>query len=286
MPRPLVWLVVAAVTIAVGAGPGVAATAGENGRPSGLPGPTGAAWPTAPARPTGSTTPARPAGSTAPARLTWSTTPVWSVWPAGIGPEPVGPAAAEPGPGQPDRAEPLASGQPPTGADPPVGESDVGPAPLPPPGAGVPAPGAGYAWPLLPVPAVRTPFRAPAHPYGPGHRGVDLEGAAGQPVLAARAGTVVFSGPVAGRGVVSVQHDDGLRTTYEPVRPTVTAGAAVRAGDVLGLLAPGHAGCAPVVCLHWGVRRDRTDYLDPMVLLRPPRVRLLPVPDPWPAAPG
>jgi hypothetical protein len=30
------------------------------------------------------------------------------------------------------------------------------------------------------------------------------------------------------------------------------------------------------------VRRDRLEYLDPLVLLRPPRVRLLPVPEPWP----
>ncbi len=150
------------------------------------------------------------------------------------------------------------------------------------PGAGVPAPGAGYAWPLVPAPAVHTPFQAPAHPFGPGHRGVDLAGSPGQPVAAARAGTVVFAGPVAGRGVVSIQHDDGLRTTYEPVRPAVTAGAVVRSGDVLGLLDPGHPGCTAPACLHWGVRRDRTEYLDPLLLLRPPRVRLLPVPVPWP----
>jgi hypothetical protein len=32
------------------------------------------------------------------------------------------------------------------------------------------------------------------------------------------------------------------------------------------------------------VRRDRLEYLDPLVLLRPLRVRLLPVPvpEPWP----
>ena len=154
--------------------------------------------------------------------------------------------------------------------------------PATPPGAGTPAPGARYAWPLLPQPAVSAPFRAPAHAYGPGHRGVDLAGEPGVAVLAARGGAVVFAGPVGGRPVVSVQHDDGLRTTYEPVLPAVRAGAVVAAGDVLGALLAGHAGC-PAACLHWGVRRDRTEYLDPLVLLRPARVRLLPVPDPWPA---
>ncbi|MFD1533969.1 M23 family metallopeptidase [Pseudonocardia aurantiaca] len=150
----------------------------------------------------------------------------------------------------------------------------------------MPAPGARYAWPLLPAPAVLAPFRRPAHAYGPGHRGADLAGSAEQAVLAARAGSVVFAGPVGGRGVVSVQHDDGLRSTYEPVRPVVAAGALVRAGDVIGLLEPGHPSCAPGTCLHWGVRRDRTEYLDPLVLLRPAQVRLLPVPDPWPLAAG
>lgn len=154
-------------------------------------------------------------------------------------------------------------------------------APPHPPGAGVPAPGARYAWPLFPPPAVVTPFRAPPHPYGRGHRGVDLAGSSGQAVLAARDGGVVFAGPLAGRGVVSLRHDDGLRTTYEPLAPSVAAGAAVRAGDVLGTLEPGHSGC-PGACLHWGARRDRLEYLDPLVLLRPARVRLLPVPERWP----
>lgn len=196
-----------------------------------------------------------------------------------VSPLPVPPAVA---PSPPATAAPGPPAPGPPAPDPSAPRPAPRGAPPAPPGVGIPAPGAGYAWPLLPVPAVRTPFRAPAHAYGPGHRGVDLAGAVGQAVLAARAGTVVFAGPVAGRPLVSVQHDDGLRTTYEPVAPLVGAGEVVAAGAVLGTLDPGHPGC-PAACLHWGVRRDRTDYLDPLVLLRPPRVRLLPVPDPWPS---
>jgi murein DD-endopeptidase MepM/ murein hydrolase activator NlpD len=150
---------------------------------------------------------------------------------------------------------------------------------------GTRAPGGSYAWPLTPVPVVVAPFREPTHQFGPGHRGVDLAAAPGSPVLAAAAGTVAFAGVLAGRGVVSVQHGDGLRTTYEPVTPSVPAGGFVERGAVLGVLNTGHRGC-PAACLHWGIRRDRITYLDPLVLLAPRRLRLLPVPDPWPDGPA
>jgi murein DD-endopeptidase MepM/ murein hydrolase activator NlpD len=95
-------------------------------------------------------------------------------------------------------------------------------------------------------------------------------------VLAAGAGVVLFAGMVAGRPVISVAHANGLRTTYEPVGPSVAAGEAVARGSPLGVLATGHAGCPAAACLHWGLRRGEV-YLDPMLLLRPPRVRLLPL---------
>jgi murein DD-endopeptidase MepM/ murein hydrolase activator NlpD len=119
------------------------------------------------------------------------------------------------------------------------------------------------------------PFEAPVHAYGPGHRGVDLEGAVGSPVLSAGTGVVAFAGMVAGRPVVSIDHADGLRTTYEPVDPSVGAGQAVARGSPIGSLLGGHAGCPADACLHWGLRRGET-YLDPLALLRPPRIRLLP----------
>ncbi|MFC5995280.1 M23 family metallopeptidase [Pseudonocardia hispaniensis] len=150
-----------------------------------------------------------------------------------------------------------------------------GPAP---PARGAPAPQPAYGWPLDPPPVVRAPFREPAHRYGPGHRGVDLAGQPGQPVLAARAGTVVYAGLLAGRGVVSIRHEDGLRTTYEPVTAAVTAGSVVRRGETIGSLEPGHPGCPDPACLHWGLRRGEADYLDPLLLVRPARLRLLPVP--------
>ncbi|HWO58881.1 MAG TPA: hypothetical protein VNO31_02405, partial [Umezawaea sp.] len=48
-------------------------------------------------------------------------------------------------------------------------------------------------------------------------------------------------------------------------------------GDPLGILQPGHEGCPIPACLHWGVRRGQ-EYLNPIRLLYPGRVRLLPLP--------
>ena len=145
----------------------------------------------------------------------------------------------------------------------------------PAPVASAAPPSALWNQPLAGEPAVTRPFDRLPTPYAAGHRGVDLAGAAGEPVLAAGAGVVAFAGLVAGRPVVSVEHAGGLRTTYEPVQPGVAAGQAVARGSPLGVLVAGHAGCPAEACLHWGLRRGEV-YLDPLSLLRPPRVRLLP----------
>ncbi|MDO5080355.1 M23 family metallopeptidase [Buchananella hordeovulneris] len=118
-----------------------------------------------------------------------------------------------------------------------------------------------------PVPGgVVRPFSLPAHRWLPGHRGVDLAAAAGSPVHAAGDGTVAFAGVVAGKPVVSLDHADGIRTTYEPVVASVQAGQAVRRGQVIGILQPGHLPDGDA--LHWGARRGRDRYLDPLTLLR------------------
>jgi murein DD-endopeptidase MepM/ murein hydrolase activator NlpD len=150
------------------------------------------------------------------------------------------------------------------------------PAPGPLPAVEAPAPAADRAWPIGGPPLVTRRFDPPARRWLPGHRGVDLAGSPGTVVRAAAAGVVFFAGPVAGRGVVSVQHVGGLRTTYQPVAPVVSAGDPVAAGDPLGVLAPGHAGCPAAACLHWGLRRGET-YLDPLALLGLGQVRLLPI---------
>lgn len=131
-----------------------------------------------------------------------------------------------------------------------------------------------YQAPVSPLRIVRG-FSPPATKYGPGHLGVDLASRAGAPVRSTAAGVVSFVGMVAGRGVVVVAHDDGVRTEYEPVTPSVHTDEPVVRGQQIAVVSGLHAGCAQV-CLHWGARRGET-YLNPLSLLRPLGVvRLLP----------
>lgn len=137
------------------------------------------------------------------------------------------------------------------------------------------APTGEFGWPLQPQPQVVHPFQAPLTRYGPGHRGADLAGAAGQPVLAAGDGTVTHSGVIAGRGTVSVTHANGWRTTYEPLEDRIAVGSTVHRGDYVGTLAAGgHCGDQP--CLHWGLVVAPDTYRDPLTLLRAPDIVLLP----------
>ncbi|MFD8101245.1 M23 family metallopeptidase [Nocardia fluminea] len=139
-----------------------------------------------------------------------------------------------------------------------------------------------FGWPLRPRPTVERPFDKPERNWLPGHRGVDLAGVAGQAVLAAGDGIVVFAGEVAGKPVVSIDHPGGLRTTYEPVTAKVAVGSRVGRGTPIGTLVAGHEGCPVTACLHWGARREsgahnRREYVDPLGLLHEVPVRLKPL---------
>lgn len=140
-----------------------------------------------------------------------------------------------------------------------------------------------WVWPLDGTRVVSRAFAPPQTRYGPGHRGADLPGRPGQPVRAAGAGRISYAGPLAGRGVVVVVHGD-LRTTYEPVTAAVRVGQQVTAGQLIGGLAGGHAGCTPA-CLHWGLLRGNV-YLNPVSLIRRGPSRLLPLTGVSPPAPG
>lgn len=128
---------------------------------------------------------------------------------------------------------------------------------------------------VRPVPgALVAPFDAPPLRYAAGHRGADLAVAIGDPVRAAADGEVVFAGAVGGAMWVSIDHADGIRTSYGTLADLrVRAGDAVAGEDVLGRAAgtPHPGGGAAV---HWGARRGAA-YVDPMLLLARRRPTLL-----------
>jgi len=139
-----------------------------------------------------------------------------------------------------------------------------------------PAPAAGsppvarlgaWSWPVSGAHALARPYVAPAGPYGAGHRGIDIRaplGAdVGAPVLAPADGVVHFAGFVVNRPVLSIQHADGVLSSYEPVETTLVVGDRVTRGQVIGTLLPGHC-TAP--CLHLGVRVDG-EYVNPLLFL-------------------
>ncbi|MFB9378123.1 murein hydrolase activator EnvC family protein [Kineococcus gynurae] len=127
------------------------------------------------------------------------------------------------------------------------------------------APSPRWVWPLSPAPAVVRGYDEVGR-YAPGHRGVDLAATAGQPVLAPVAGRVSFAGAVAGRRVLVITADDGLRATLEPVAATVAVGTRVVAGTEVGTVDVSPVHC-PSTCLHLGARLGEV-YRDPLPLLR------------------
>ena len=149
---------------------------------------------------------------------------------------------------------------------------------LPGPATTLPPPtGTDYVAPLTDTLDLVRGFDPPAQRWDAGHRGVDLRAVVGQQVVSPGPGSVTFAGRVAGRGVVTIAHLDGLRSSVEPVTASVTVGTAVTAGQVIGDLADTAGHCAPSSCLHWGVRDGET-YVTPLRLLQSGPTVLLPGP--------
>lgn len=117
-----------------------------------------------------------------------------------------------------------------------------------------------WVWPTG-VRVVERPWQAPDGDYGAGHRGIDVPAALGTPARAVDDGVVTFAGSVAGRGVVTIDHGDGLRSTLDSLAPSVATGDRVTQDAVVGTVAVGHCP-ASAPCLHLGARLDDR-YVDP-----------------------
>jgi len=145
-----------------------------------------------------------------------------------------------------------------------------GPAPKPPPkptATSRPA-ATGWQWPLLGPITQR--FGESLTQYG-FHQGIDIDGDTGDPVRAARTGTIVVASDRwddCGGLQVHVDHGNGIETWYRHLsRIDIAVGARVGAGAVIG--AVGDTGCSLGSHLHFAIR-DGKEFVDPLRYL-PPR---------------
>ena len=120
-----------------------------------------------------------------------------------------------------------------------------------------------WHWPTGEPAPVSRAFDGPVKDWLPGHRGVDLQVPVDAKLLAPVAGRVIYAGDLAGRGVVSIEAANGIRSTYEPVQPLVSAGQMVGAGEPVATLAAGHDQNA----LHWGAKVGPKAYRDPLLFV-------------------
>ena len=128
---------------------------------------------------------------------------------------------------------------------------------------GGPVPGS-YAWPVV-GPVIRG-FEPPSGPFSAGHRGIDIAVPFGTPIRAPNDGIVSFAGWIGGALYLSIDHPDGVRTTYSWLSAVaVHKGQSVQRGDLIASTGHGHPE-VPTPHLHFGARIG-SDYIDPMFLL-------------------
>ena len=133
-----------------------------------------------------------------------------------------------------------------------------------------------HAWTWPASGSVLQHFSYNGDPYAAGqHRGVDVGGSAGEPVLAPAAGSVTFAGTVPGGGrTVTIRTPDGLAVTLLHLGTiTVVKGASVAEGAQVGTLGSSGTSEWAEPYVHLGIRQasDEGGYLDPESFL-PPRV--------------
>jgi peptidase M23-like protein len=149
-----------------------------------------------------------------------------------------------------------------------------------------------WVWPLRGE--VITPYRNGSDPYASGqHRGIDIAGEIGAPVVAAAGGEVRFAGTAGSSGLtVSVRTADGrYDTSYlHLATAAVREGDRVPAGARIGTVGTSGTRSAAAAHLHFGVRDagSRHAYHDPLTFLPPPAAapqvpRETPAPQPAPA---
>lgn len=123
--------------------------------------------------------------------------------------------------------------------------------------------------PVTPLHIVKK-FLIPEHFTASKHRGIDIAVSSVDAIYAPADGIISFHGPVAGRTVMTIDHLNGLLSTFDPIASVLRTGDLVRAGDVLGTVetanAIPHCQDGPL-CIHFGVRFNGK-YVHPLHLIQ------------------
>lgn len=126
----------------------------------------------------------------------------------------------------------------------------------------------GFHWPVSHV-RITQGFHST---YNPRHKGIDIGGYRGMPVMASKTGRVIYTGHrFRGYGnMVLIEHPGEMATLYAHLsRIKVHRGQTVKAGTLVGLM--GRTGHATGVHLHFEVMHDHQP-LDPMLFLNEPQI--------------
>ena len=121
----------------------------------------------------------------------------------------------------------------------------------------------------LDSPLLVNEFRQPSADWSAGHRGVDYLVQNRQPIFAAHSGVVSFRGRVVNRSVVSIRHENGYITSYEPVCSTLEPGNHLETGHQIGEVCSEpeyQSHCGSRFCLHFSMRSSN-GYLSPLVAI-------------------
>jgi peptidase M23-like protein len=137
----------------------------------------------------------------------------------------------------------------------------------------VPATATAWTWPVD-GPVLRGFLFSEDNPLAPGqHRGIDIQGALGDSVLASAAGTVTFVGRVAANGLtVTIEAPDGYTVTLLHLGASLVArGAVVAEGQPVAIVGTSGVPEYSVPYVQLGVRlsADPEGYVDPQILLPP-----------------
>lgn len=118
-----------------------------------------------------------------------------------------------------------------------------------------------FAWPVN-DPMIASAFDRPEQAWLPGHRGVDLQASASTILMAPADGAISFVGVVAGKDVVSIRHANGVTSTFEPAQTALHVGENVTKHQSFATVA-GTSDHCETTCVHWGLKTETGDYMDP-----------------------